>query len=368
VSRLDEHGGYRILSVLGEDPRGVVYLAEQTATTRRRVALRVMKPGRSSQAAIARFEAQRQALMALNHPNIAKVLDGGASGTGRLYVVTEYVDGLLITRHCDRYRLSFRERIELFVPVCHAVQHAHQKGLIHGDLNPSRVLVTVHDGEPRARIIDFGIARAVEPWLNGANVRVQTGRPSSTPAYMSPEQADMTRLDIDTRTDLYSLGVMLYEMLVGVLPFEDSDLAGLEALYAVLERSPPTLSRRFDGLGDRRIPIAAHRDTDVIGIARQLRGDLEWIVGRAMEKDRSRRYQTASELALDLRRYLTHEPVPAHAPAMVYRAGGFVRRLAAAVLVAAAAILVGSVVATTQRAGPSGRRRRRGSGGDQRRT
>jgi serine/threonine-protein kinase len=318
---------------------GVVYLAEQTEPLRRQVALKVIKPGMDTRDVITRFEAERQALAVMDHPNIATVFDGGASEAGRPYFVMEYVDGIPITEYCDQHSLSIRERLELFIPVCHAVQHAHQKGLVHRDLKPSNVLVTVQDGEAIPKVIDFGIAKAIDQRLTEVTLQTQTGYLLGTPAYMSPEQAEMSGLDIDTRADIYSLGVILYELLVGALPFQEEELTGIAAIYTVLEREPPTLSSRFSGLGERRAGIAARRRVDVAGLGRQLKGDLDWIALKAMEKDRARRYDTANALAIDLRRYLADEPVLARAPSAAYRTRKFVARHMAAVVIAAAALL-----------------------------
>jgi serine/threonine-protein kinase len=326
--------------VLGEGGMGVVYLAEQTEPIRRQVALKVIKPGMDTRQVIARFEAERQALAVMDHPNIAKVFDGGATPDGRPYFVMERVEGVPITLYCDEGRLSIRQRLELFLAACQAVQHAHQKGVIHRDLKPSNILVSRQDGVAVPKVIDFGIAKAIDQRLGEQTIQTQTGHLIGTPAYMSPEQAESSGLDIDTRSDIYSLGIILYQLLVGELPFDEKDLQGLAALYTLLEKEPPTPSGRYQSLAERRAIVAAQRNTDPATLSRKLKGDLNWITMKAIEKDRARRYETANALVFELRRYLNDEPVLARAPSRGYRLRKFVKRHRAAVAGAAAAAIV----------------------------
>jgi eukaryotic-like serine/threonine-protein kinase len=341
----DRIGGYRLLRLLGEGGMGVVYLAEQTEPVRREVALKVLKPGMDTRQVVARFEAERQALAVMEHPGIARVFDAGETETGRPFFVMERVDGVPITDYCDAERLGVQARVRLFAQVCRAVQHAHQKGVIHRDLKPSNVLVTAADDAPLCKVIDFGIAKAVAE--EDATRLTQLDQSPGTPAYMSPEQVAGGR-DIDTRSDIYSLGVLLYELLTGVLPFEPQAYRGW-ALYAQhLVRDPPVLSARFAGLDpDERVRTAKARGTDAAALRRQLRGDLDWVVMRALEKDRDRRYETANGLAADLDRFLANEPVAAGPPGRAYRAGKFVRRHRAGVAFVGvlAVLLVGFAVA-----------------------
>ncbi len=344
-------GPFRILQVLGEGGMGIVYEAEQTEPVRRRVALKVMKLGMDTKEVVARFEAERQALAVMEHASIAKVFEAGVTERGRPYFVMEAVRGVPITEYCDNRKLSTRERLELFVPACQAVQHAHQKGVIHRDLKPSNVLVTEQEGAPVPKIIDFGIAKATGQRLTDKTVVTAYGQAMGTPAYMSPEQAEMSGLDVDTRTDIYSLGVLLYELLVGHLPLDPHEI-GMQAFIARLvmrETNPPTPSARLSGLGHTGGDVASSRRTDAGTLRRELRGDLDWIVMKAMEQDRARRYETANALAFELRRYLNDEPLLARPPSAVYRMGKFVRRHRGAVVAAAAAALalvLGSVLAT----------------------
>jgi tetratricopeptide (TPR) repeat protein/tRNA A-37 threonylcarbamoyl transferase component Bud32 len=329
---------------------GVVYEAEQTEPVHRRVALKVMKAGMDTKEVVARFEAERQALAVMDHPGIAKVLDAGASDVGRPYFVMELVKGIPITEYCDQRTLSVRDRITLFAEVCQAVQHAHQKGIIHRDLKPSNVLVTERDGRPVPKVIDFGIAKAVSQRLTKRTLVTAYGVAMGTPAYMSPEQAEMSHLDVDTRADIYSLGVMLYELLVGELPMDPGQV-GMQAFIADLvlgETGHPRPSRRVSTTGDSE-RLAALRRTDSGGLRKVLQGDLDWIVLKAMEKDRGRRYDTANGLAMDLGRYLRNEPVVARPPTPAYRFRKFARRHRAGVLAGAAvavALVAGVVLAT----------------------
>jgi len=334
-------GPYRILQLLGEGGMGVVYEAEQLEPVRRRVALKLIKPGVETREVIARFEAERQALAVMTHESIAKVLDAGTTASGQPFFAMELVRGVPITEYCDVHRLSTRQRIELFIPVCRAVQHAHQKGVIHRDLKPSNVLVEEADGGPIPKIIDFGIAKATGQRLTDKTLVTAHGVAIGTPAYMSPEQAEMSGLDIDTRSDVYSLGVMLYELLVGRLPYEPEEL-GVHAFLARLvsrEMDPPTPSTRVSSMGNEREALAKLRDTDPDRLRRQLRGDLDWIVMRAMEPDRNRRYETVNALALDLESFLADQPVQARAPTPTYRMRKFVRRHTVGVAASLAVLL-----------------------------
>jgi serine/threonine protein kinase len=341
-------GPYKLLQEIGEGGFGVVYMAQQTAPVKRKVALKVVKPGMDTRQVIARFEAERQALAMMDHPNIARVFDAGETANGRPYFVMELVKGIPITEYCDGANLSTRERIELFLPICHAVQHAHTKGVIHRDLKPSNILVTLHDGgAPVAKVIDFGIAKATTADLTDKTVFTAFRQFVGTPEYMSPEQAAMSGLDIDTRSDIYSLGVILYELLTGSTPIEGRRLrsAALEEMQRIIrEDEPPRPSARIgrqtadaavpagpdaDGRTDSRSrldDIVRHRRTDSRSLYRMLHGDLDWIVMKALEKDRARRYETAAALAEDLQRSLRSEPVLARPPSVTYRARKFARR------------------------------------------
>jgi serine/threonine protein kinase/tetratricopeptide (TPR) repeat protein len=347
----EQIGPYRILRVLGQGGMGVVYEAEQTAPVHRRVAVKVLRQGFEFSDIVARFEAERQALAVMTHESIAKVLDAGAGDSGSPYFVMELVRGIPITEYCDGSKLTTRERVALFIPVCRAVQHAHQKGVIHRDLKPSNILVTEADGHPIPKVIDFGIAKATGQRLTEKTLVTQFGQAMGTPAYMSPEQAEMSGLDVDTRTDVYSLGVVLFELLVGRLPLDPQQLGlpGFMALLATRETDPPTPSAKFATLAREREVLAQLRHTDPEGLRRQLRGDLDWITMKAMEKDRSRRYDTANGLANDLARYLADQPVEARPPSTGYRVRKFVRRNKVAVGAIAAvtlALIAGAAAAT----------------------
>jgi serine/threonine protein kinase/tetratricopeptide (TPR) repeat protein len=346
-------GKYRLVEELGKGGMGVVFLADQTAPVKRQVALKIIKLGMDTHHVVARFEAERQALAVMDHPNIAKVFDGGATETGRPYFVMELVKGIPLTAYCDQNELTTRERLELFIPICEAVQHAHQKGVIHRDLKPSNVLVAVQDGKPVPKIIDFGIAKAIDHRLAESTLFTEQGLLIGTPAYMSPEQAEMSGLDIDTRTDIYSLGVMLYELLIGVLPFDQKMLRAAafnEIQRIIREIDPPRASTQIIKLGETNTTIAEHRRTDPASLHRQLKGDLDCILMRAMEKDRTRRYETATGLAMDINRHLHNEPISARPPSTTYRLAKFARRhkvgLAAGVAVFLA-LVAGLVLATT---------------------
>lgn len=319
-------GPYRLLERLGEGGIGEVWMAEQTEPVRRRVALKLVKPGMDTRQVLARLEAERQALAVMDHPNIASFYDGGATEAGRPYFVMELVQGVPITEYCDRHRLSTAERLRLFQDVCHAVQHAHQKGVIHRDLKPSNVLVTVKENEPVVKVIDFGIAKALGHDLTERTLVTRVGQIVGTPEYMSPEQAEMSGLDVDTRTDIYALGVMLYELLVGALPFDFVATAEYAIRHAIRETEVERPSAKLTSLGDTQETIARYRRTTAQALRRELRSDLDWIILKAMEKDRTRRYETADGLALEVERHLNHEPVLAHAPGAAYRMAKFVRR------------------------------------------
>jgi serine/threonine protein kinase/WD40 repeat protein len=319
----DRIGRYKLLEKVGEGGCGVVYVAEQTEPVRRRVALKVIKLGMDTKAVVARFEAERQALAMMDHPNIAKVLDAGTTDTGRPYFVMELVRGIRLTDYCDQNQLTTKERLDLFIKVCQAIQHAHQKGIIHRDVKPSNILVTLHDGVPVPKVIDFGIAKATEGRLTDATVYTQLHQFIGTPAYMSPEQAEMSGLDIDTRSDIYSLGVLLYELLAGSTPFNAEELmaSGIDAMRKTIrEKEPVRPSTRFATLkGEELTTTAKRRSTETSKLMHQLKGDLDWIVMKCLEKDRTRRYETANGLAMDLKRHLDNEPVTARPPSMAYR-------------------------------------------------
>ena len=341
----DYIGPYRIVESIGQGGFGIVYLAEQTEPVRRRVALKVVKPGMDTREVLTRFAAERQALALIDHPNVARIFDAGLSDQGRPYFVMEFVPGEMITQFAEKHALSTRERVELFIPICHAVQHAHQKGIIHRDLKPSNILVTIIDGVPTPKVIDFGIAKAAAEPLADGQAHTIAGRLLGTPEYMSPEQAGPDQHDIDTRTDIYSLGVVLYELLTGLLPFDLPDSGREAVLQLIREREPVRSSVRIlSSAPGRRKPRAG----DPRIIARELRGDLDWITLRALEKDRARRYETANALALDLRRHTHQEPVLAGPPGASYRFSRFARRNRGPLIAGAAVLLtlVGGLVAS----------------------
>jgi eukaryotic-like serine/threonine-protein kinase len=345
----DRIGRYKLLQRIGEGGCGVVYMADQEEPVRRRVALKVIKLGMDTKQVIARFEAERQALALMDHPNIAKVLDAGATDTGRPYFVMELVRGVRITEYCDQNRLSTDDRLKLFIQVCHAVQHAHQKGVIHRDIKPSNILVMVADDVPMPKMIDFGIAKAIGERLTDKTVFTRFEQFIGTPAYMSPEQAGMSGLDVDTRSDIYALGVLLYELLTGRPPFEPKELAqaGLdEIIRRIREEEPPKPSTRLSRLEEKeRTTTAQRRSTEAPKLIRSLRGDLDWVVMKCLEKNRTRRYETAGCLAQEIERHLKQEPILARPPSTAYRAQKFIRRNK--VMVTAAAILICLVVLTT---------------------
>jgi serine/threonine protein kinase len=318
----DKIGRYKLLQQIGEGGCGVVYMAEQEEPIRRKVALKVIKLGMDTRTVIARFEAERQALALMDHPNIAKVLDAGATGTGRPYFVMELVRGIKITDFCDQNGLSTRERLALFTQVCGAIQHAHQKGIIHGDIKPSNILVTINDGVAVPKVIDFGIAKATQGRLTDQTLFTAFEQFLGTPAYMSPEQAVMTSLDTDTRSDIYSLGVLLYELLTGKTPFEQKELlaAGLDEMRRTIkEKEPPKPSTRLSAMAGDELTTTAHRrQTEPPKLIHTVRGDLDWIVMKCLEKERGRRYETASGLNRDIERYLKQEPITARPPSRLY--------------------------------------------------
>jgi serine/threonine-protein kinase len=331
-------GPYKLLEPIGEGGFGVVFLAEQQQPVRRQVALKVLKPGMDSRQVVARFEAERQALALMDHPHIAHILDGGATASGRPYFVMELVRGTPITSYCDHNRLPVRQRLELFVGVCQAVQHAHQKGVIHRDLKPSNILVTRHDDTPVVKVIDFGIAKALGQQLTDKTLITGFAQMIGTPLYMSPEQASLNALDVDTRSDVYALGVLLYELLTGTTPFDKERLrqVGFDAVLRIIrEEEAPKPSTRISTLGQAAPTVAEQRQIDPKRLSRLLRGELDWIVLKALEKDRNRRYESASALAADVQRHLHHEPVQACPPSATYLLRKFARRHKARLALAA---------------------------------
>jgi tetratricopeptide (TPR) repeat protein len=354
-------GRYKLLEKIGEGGMAVVYMAEQQSPLHRRVALKIIKLGMDTKQVIARFEVERQALALMDHPNIAHVFDGGATETGRPYFVMELVRGVSITEYCDKNRLSPRERLELFVPVCNAVQHAHQKGIIHRDIKPSNVMVTLHDGKPVPKVIDFGIAKAINQRLTEQTLFTRYAQMVGTPEYMSPEQAEMSGLDIDTRTDIYSLGVLLYELLTGGTPFAGEELrkAGYSEMQRIIRETDPLKpSTRIRTLGQTLPEVAERRRSSPELLRKLVKGDLDWIVMKTLEKDRTHRYETAHALAEDIERHLRHEPITAGSPGAIYRVRKFVRRhrvrlatWSAVTLVAAGLLFAGAAYLrfTTQR-------------------
>jgi non-specific serine/threonine protein kinase/serine/threonine-protein kinase len=344
-------GPYKLIRQLGEGGMGVVYHAQQTHPLRRDVALKVIKPGMDSRQVIARFESERQALALMDHPHIARVFDAGATPAGRPYFAMELVDGVPITRYCDAKRMTVDERIALFIPVCQAIQHAHQKGIIHRDIKPSNLLVTEREGRPVAKVIDFGLAKALGHQLSDATMMTNVGMVVGTLEYMSPEQAELTRQDIDTRSDVYSLGAVLYELLTGAtpLPPNPEETSGyVDTLQRIREEEPAHLSARVRA-SETSADVAAVRRSDVSRLRRLLHGELDWIVMKALEKDRPRRYETVNALARDLERYLTGDPVDAGPLSATYRLRKFAgrHRIGLAMAATIVALLVAGVVVST---------------------
>jgi non-specific serine/threonine protein kinase/serine/threonine-protein kinase len=346
---------YLLQSVLGEGGMGIVFLAEQEEPVKRQVALKVIKPGMDSKRVIARFKAERQTLALMEHSHIARVYDAGLTLSGRPYFVMEYVQGLPITEYCDQHKLTIKERLNLFLKVCNAVQHAHQKGIIHRDIKPSNILVSVQDDQAVPKIIDFGVAKAISQPLTEQTLATMDSQLLGTPEYMSPEQADIASEDIDTRSDIYSLGVLLYVLLTGILPFDSDTLreGGIDHIRKVIRKTDPkTPSTRLSNLGEDAKRIAEKRKTEVKLLARYLKKELEWIPLKAMRKERAERYESASELAEDIRNYLTGNPLIAGQPSKVYQLKKFVRRhkslvtgITAVIVVLIAGIIVSTVFA-----------------------
>ncbi len=345
-------GRYELLQLIGEGGMGLVYLAQQKEPVRRKVVLKIVKPGMDSKQVIARFEAERQVLAILDHPNIARVFDAGTTETGRPYFVMEYVKGMSITRYCDEKKLSIEQRLRLFEQVCEGIHHAHQKGIIHRDIKPSNILVSVHDDKPVPKIIDFGIAKAITQPLTDKTCVTFQGQLLGTPEYMSPEQVDLATQDIDIRSDIYSLGVVLYELLTGVLPFEEESFRRCgfaEIQRTIREVEPASPSIKLTSLGEQAKTIATSRCTQVVPLARRLHRELEWIPLKAMRKDRCRRYRSVSEMADDVRNYLNGLPLIAGPETAIYRTKKFVQKHAgsvATVALVAAAIIIGLIVST----------------------
>ena len=344
-------GPYKLLQQIGEGGMGVVFMAEQDEPIQRTVALKIIKPGMDTRQVIARFEAERQALALMDHPNIAKVLDAGTTESGRPYFVMELVKGVPITKYCDDKQLPVRTRLELLLPVCQAIQHAHQKGLIHRDIKPSNVLVAEYDERAVPKVIDFGVAKATAQKLTDRTMFTEFGQVIGTLEYMSPEQAKLNQLDIDTRSDIYSLGVLLYELLTGSTPFERKRLSEApfdEMLRIIREEEPPKPSTRLSTVEE--LPkIAASRDSEPKKLSGLIRGELDWIVMKALDKDRDRRYGTANSLAADIERHLNNETVEACPPSASYRFRKFANRhkLGVATGVAVAAAVLVGITGTT---------------------
>jgi serine/threonine protein kinase len=358
LPQLSEQAGsiidrYRLVQEIGVGGFGVVFLAEQSQPIQRTVAVKIIKPGMDSLEVIARFEAERQALAMMDHPNIARVLDAGTTGSGRPYFVMELIRGIPITRFCDEQRLSTRERLELFQTVCTAVQHAHQKGIIHRDLKPSNILVSVQDGRPQAKIIDFGVSKALDRAISQRAYFTQYGQLIGTPQYMSPEQADMNDSDVDTRSDIYSLGVLLYELLTGQPPFDAKTLrqGGFDQMRMIIRQAePPKPSTQIESLdNDSASRVAVRRRAQTRALCKLIAGDLDWIVMKALEKDRDRRYPTASGLADDIQRHLSNEPISAHPPRLADRLRKLAKRhkAAAGSLAAVAMVVLLALIGTS---------------------
>jgi hypothetical protein len=348
-------GVYKLMELIGEGGFGLVYVADQQEPVRRRVALKIIKPGMESREVLSRFEAERQAIALMDHPNIARIFDAGVTDTTQPYFVMELVRGVPLTAFCDSHKLDTSERLKLFVTLCHAVQHAHQKGVIHRDLKPSNILVTLQDGQPLAKVIDFGVAKAIGQSLSAKTIYTRFASMIGTPAYMSPEQAEFSAVDVDTRSDIYALGVLLYELLTGSTPFAADRLesVGFDELRRIIrEEEPPRPSTRLSTLNnDLADTVAANRRLDPAALSSALKRDLDWIVMKALDKDRNRRYSTAGALAQDVSRYLMHQPVEARPPSTWYRLAKFSRRNKVAISTAsmvAAALIVGTIISVWQ--------------------
>ena len=342
-------GPSKLLQQIGEGGMGIVFMAEQTQPVQRKVALKIIKPGMDSTQVLKRFDAERQALAMMDHVNIARVIDGGATESGRPYFVMELINGVPITKYCDDNHLTPRERLELFVPVCQAIQHAHQKGIIHRDIKPSNVLVTLYDGKPVPKVIDFGVAKATEQKLTERTLFTNYGTMVGTLEYMSPEQAEMSALGVDTRSDIYSLGVLLYELLTGSTPLSRQQMknaAFAEVLRILKDVEPQKPSTRISSSGGELASISALRKTEPAKLSKLVRGELDWIVMKTLEKDRNRRYETASAFAEDITHYLRYERVLACPPSAVYRFRKFARRYKVAIIstgIVAVALLISTV-------------------------
>lgn len=352
TSGVREIGPYCLKELLGEGGFGQVFAARQQQPVQREVAIKLIKPGMDSREVIARFNAERQTLALMDHPNIARVLEAGTTENDRPYFVMELVRAKNITEYSDLHRFTTRERLKLFLPVCQAVQHAHQKGIVHRDLKPSNILVAEQDGQPTVKVIDFGVAKALDPNQSSTSLKTKSTQLIGTPAYMSPEQAETGRRDIDTRTDIYSLGVLLYELLAGATPFDGEcwKSASFDEIRRIIrEEEPPRPSTRFSTLGEAATTISANRRSDPSELSQLFRGELDWIVMKAIEKDRERRYATVTELAKDIQRYLADEPVEATPPSTLYRVRKFIRRHRYGVFTACAmsVLLVGGILGTT---------------------
>jgi serine/threonine protein kinase len=348
-------GAYKLMELIGEGGFGLVYVADQQEPVRRRVALKVIKPGMESREVLTRFEAERQAIALMDHPNIARIFDAGVTDSAQPYFVMELVRGVPLTTFCDNQKLDTSERLKLFMTICNAVQHAHQKGIIHRDLKPSNILVTLQDGQPLAKVIDFGVAKAIGQSLSAKTIYTRFASMIGTPAYMSPEQAEISAVDVDTRSDIYALGVMLYELLTGSTPFAPDRLqsVGFDELRRIIrEEEPPRPSTRLSTLSnDLAGTVAANRRLDPAALSSALKRDLDWIVMKALDKDRNRRYATAGSLAQDVSRYLMQQPVEARPPSAWYRLTKFARRNKVAISTAsmvAGALVVGTIISVWQ--------------------